>query len=164
MKKIILGGLAFLLLAGCHPFDPVEQAVSRYDSRAAAEAEKDLEPFVAELSAPVRAGLDEEFTLIGSLHNVTHTDYELQSRPRVFHYMIVDSTGYRINTIVMEDSAVVRKFPGETDINEFYRCKIDRPGIYEVYAIAEFAVKEDGGYRNVTYESKHRRIEIGTLS
>ncbi|GJM81826.1 hypothetical protein HMSSN139_43220 [Paenibacillus sp. HMSSN-139] len=112
--------LLSLLLAGCGIFDPVNKAMNQLRPAEAADPARGSEdPFTVELSVPKRAGLDETFTLIASLHNLSKTRFELQSRPRVFHYLIVDSSGNRVNTISEVDSAVVRSMGGETDINEF---------------------------------------------
>ncbi|MCH1641433.1 hypothetical protein MJ257_15075 [Paenibacillus timonensis] len=168
MKKYALGltvVLLSLLLAGCGTFDPVNKALNQLRPADAADSAQDAEgPFTVELSVPKRAGLDQTFTLIASLHNLSKTRFELQSRPRVFHYLIVDSSGNRVNTISEVDSAVVRSMGGETDINEFFETRIDRIGTYEIYAVAEFSVKENGIYKDHTYETEHHRIEIGPYS
>lgn len=135
--------LLALLLAGCGTFDPVDKAITKLRPTAPEDSAQDTEgPFTVELSVPKRAGIDEKFTLIASLHNLSKTRYELMSRPRVFHYLIVDSLGNRVNTITQVDSAVVRSMGGETDINEFFETRIDRIGTYEIYAVAEFSIKE----------------------
>jgi hypothetical protein len=157
--------LCVLLLAGCGTFDPVDKAMNELRPAGAENPNPDTEgPFTVELSVPKRAGLDESFTLIASLHNLSKTRFELQSRPRVFHYLIVDSLGNRVNTRTQEDSAVVRSMGGETDINEFFETRIDRIGTYEIYAVAEFSVKENGKYRALTFETEHHHIEIGPSS
>ncbi|MGP0584449.1 hypothetical protein [Paenibacillus timonensis] len=168
MKKSVLGlaaALGLLLLAGCSTFDPVDQALTRLrPAETKATSEHADSPFTVELSVPKRAGLDAKFTLIASLHNLSKQRFELQSKPRVFHYLIVDSAGNRVNTITEVDSAVARSMGGETDINEFFETRIDRIGTYEIYAVAEFSVKEDGVYKDLTYETEHHRIEIGPYS
>ncbi|MDU0330888.1 MULTISPECIES: hypothetical protein [Paenibacillus] len=168
MRKYALGltvMLLALLLAGCGTFDPVDKAITKLRPTAPEDSAQDTEgPFTVELSVPKRAGIDEKFTLIASLHNLSKTRYELMSRPQVFHYLIVDSLGNRVNTITQVDSAVVRSMGGETDINEFFETRIDRIGTYEIYAVAEFSIKEDGKYKDLTYETEHHFIEIGPNS
>jgi len=168
LRKYALGltvMLLALLLAGCGTFDPVDKAITKLRPTVPQDSVQDVEgPFTVELSVPKRAGIDEKFTLIASLHNLSKTRYELMSRPRVFHYLIVDSLGNRVNTITQVDSAVVRSMGGETDINEFFETRIDRIGTYEIYAVAEFSIKEDGKYKDLTYETEHHFIEIGPNS
>ncbi len=157
--------LLALLLVGCGTFDPVNKAINKLRPAVPEDPAQDAEgPFTVELSVPKRAGIDETFTLIASLHNLSKTEYELMSRPRVFHYLIVDSLGNRVNTITQVDSAVVRSMGGETDINEFFETRIDRIGTYEIYAVAEFSIKENGKYKSLTYETEHHYIEIGPYS
>lgn len=157
--------LLALLLVGCGTFDPVNKAINKLRPAVPEDPAQDAEgPFTVELSVPKRAGIDETFTLIASLHNLSKTEYELMSRPRVFHYLIVDSLGNRVNTITQVDSAVVRSMGGETDINEFFETRIDRIGTYEIYAVAEFSIKENGNYKSLTYETEHHYIEIGPYS
>ncbi len=157
--------LLALLLVGCGTFDPVNKAINKLRPAVPEDPAQDAEgPFTVELSVPKRAGIDETFTLISSLHNLSKTEYELMSRPRVFHYLIVDSLGNRVNTITQVDSAVVRSMGGETDINEFFETRIDRIGTYEIYAVAEFSIKENGKYKSLTYETEHHYIEIGPYS
>ncbi|WP_198524666.1 hypothetical protein [Paenibacillus phocaensis] len=167
MKRYRLGvavALVMLLLAGCS-LDPVNKAITQLRPAEPPEASRNTEgSFTAELSVPKHAGLDETFTLIASLHNLSKTRFELQSRPRVFHYLIVDSAGNRVSTSTEADHAVVRSMGGETDINEFFETRIDRIGTYEIYAVAEFSVKEDGVYKDLSYETEHHRIEIGPYS
>ncbi|WP_339300655.1 hypothetical protein NSQ80_20460 [Paenibacillus sp. FSL K6-2441] len=168
MRKYALGltvMLLALLLVGCGTFDPVNKAINKLRPAVPEDPAQDAEgPFTVELSVPKRAGIDETFTLISSLHNLSKTEYELMSRPRVFHYLIVDSLGNRVNTITQVDSAVVRSMGGETDINEFFETRIDRIGTYEIYAVAEFSIKENGKYKSLTYETEHHYIEIGPYS
>ncbi|CAM4204605.1 hypothetical protein U9M73_16710 [Paenibacillus phoenicis] len=168
MRKYALGltvMLLALLLVGCGTFDPVNKAINKLRPAVPEDPAQDAEgPFTVELSVPKRAGIDETFTLIASLHNLSKTEYELMSRPRVFHYLIVDSLGNRVNTITQVDSAVVRSMGGETDINEFFETRIDRIGTYEIYAVAEFSIKENGKYKSLTYETEHHYIEIGPYS
>lgn len=157
--------LLALLLVGCGTFDPVNKAINKLRPAVPEDPAQDAEgPFTVEFSVPKRAGIDETFTLIASLHNLSKTEYELMSRPRVFHYLIVDSLGNRVNTITQVDSAVVRSMGGETDINEFFETRIDRIGTYEIYAVAEFSIKENGKYKSLTYETEHHYIEIGPYS
>lgn len=125
MRKYALGltvMLLALLLVGCGTFDPVNKAINKLRPAVPEDPAQDAEgPFTVELSVPKRAGIDETFTLISSLHNLSKTEYELMSRPRVFHYLIVDSLGNRVNTITQVDSAVVRSMGEKRILTSFSR-------------------------------------------
>ncbi|MCM3703755.1 hypothetical protein [Paenibacillus macerans] len=163
MRKVSVWFMILICLAGagCRPLDPVEQAVSKPDLQAPLEVPDDRNFFSTRIFLPQTAGLNETFKIKAYLKNGLDSTVELRSRPDIFHYVIQDESGERVNTVtVMVDSAIFQEFPANMEIAESFSYKIDEPGTYEVYGIAEFTAKKDGAAKDYSIETEHKQIEV----
>ncbi|RRJ62640.1 hypothetical protein EHV15_06560 [Paenibacillus oralis] len=163
MRKICVWFMILICLAGagCQSPDPVEQAVSKPDLQAPLEVPDEQDFFSARISLPEQVGLNETFKIKAYLKNEQDFAVELQSRPDIFHYVIQDESGERVNTVtVMVDSAVIQEFPADKEISESFAYKINEPGTYEVYGIAEFTINKNGASKDYSIETEHMQFEV----
>ena len=111
------------------------------------------EGFEAALSAPREVKAGEAFVIRAALVNEAEHDTVIQHASGIFSFTIKDSSGKPINTFVMADLGIRRPLKAKETVSEEYRYKLDKPGRYEVSAVAKFTVPEG---------NREKEIELGT--
>ncbi|MNJ46721.1 hypothetical protein D3C77_418590 [compost metagenome] len=120
----------------------------------------DNNSFSVSILLPQQIELNKEFTITAYLKNESKQDYAIESRQHIFYYLIKDSTGKGINSIVLPDMGVARIFPGSETITEKYTYKITEPGVYSVSAVAEFTVGEGENRNGYKIETEPGKLEV----
>ena len=115
--------------------------------------------FSVGITVQQKIGSGEEFLIKAQIKNKTANKLTITRGEKSFRYMILDSSGKRINSLMRKSIGINHQFPSKEYIVEEYRYKINRPGTYYISAIAEFTVN-DGVSKNYGIETDQKAIEI----
>ncbi|MFD0678319.1 MULTISPECIES: hypothetical protein [unclassified Paenibacillus] len=158
MNKLTISIFVLIVLIACSKSSPSENTITVKRSAPTdpavtmnAPLYKNV-PFSVTMFAPVQLKSNEEFTIEATLKNIIDVDLNMRHAAGVFYFSIKDSNGKRINTFVMPMVGISRTMPGQGEITEQYKYKLDKPGYYEVSAIAKFSIGE--GEKTKDYELK----------
>jgi hypothetical protein len=153
--------IVIFILLGCQTLQPDQSIASGTGGTASSTMTKSKQgDFSAVLSLPQKAKVYEVFTMKAELKKQTTQKITIQSRQKMFTFLIKDRSGKQINSYAIKDSGLARVISGKAVIPESYEYKIKKPGIYEVSAIAEFSVIENGKSKDFIIETEPKKIEI----
>lgn len=160
LKRITIV-ILFLILLGFQSLMPGQSIASKTGGASSMMKNSKQEHFLAALSLPQKVNINEEFTIKADLKKETEKKLIIASRKQMFVYVIKDSSGKQINSnYTISDVGKNRIISGKAVISEVYKYKIKEPGIYEVSAIAEFTVMNDGKSEEIVIETDPKTIEI----
>jgi hypothetical protein len=137
-----------------NPPVPADQPVN------AAVSAPQNEFFTASISVPSKLKSKEEFTIKATLKNLSDHDIRILHGSDVFEFTIADSNGKRVNTVAMTDMGIIRTIQGNGAITEQYVYKLEKPGFYEVSAIARIKVYEGETEKNIEVETNKAKFEL----
>jgi len=164
--KAIIIFLALLVVVACsqssqseeqntlNPPVPADQPVN------AAVSARPNELFTGSISVPSQLKSREEFTVEATLKNLSDTDIRVLHGGGVFYFAIKDSDGKGVNTFSMDDVGIFRTLQGNGAITEQYVYKLEKPGFYEVSAIARIKVYEGEAEKNIEVETNKAKFEL----
>jgi hypothetical protein len=161
MKKLVIIIISILGLIGCDRFSAYEDPIiaNRFHLKeplARNVSAHEIETLTASISVPSQIKLNEELTVNATLKNLTDHAIKIQHASGVFYFSIKDSNGKGVNTFVMKDLGIVLTLQGKEAITEQYSYKIEKPGSYEISAIASFSTEEGDNMK--VYELKTNKI------
>lgn len=126
------------------------------DGEAIPAPETDL--YAVNIEAPPQVNESEVFTIKATLTNLEDSPVEILHAAGVFYFVIRDSQGQQVNTFGMHDVGHVGILQAKAAINEQYEYKLDKPGYYEISAIAKFTIGEK------KYELETSKVVIEVIS
>ncbi|OBY76388.1 hypothetical protein BBG47_27390 [Paenibacillus sp. KS1] len=118
--------------------------------------------FSVKISAPQKVAANEEFMIKADLKKETEEDLTMMSGTKLFVYIIKDSSGKQINSYPIKSAGMIWVFKGEAGkkTSENYKYKIKEPGVYEVSAIGEFAIEQDGSYKFHKIQTDSKKVVV----
>lgn len=121
-------------------------------------------PFTATISVPNQIKSNEEFVVEATLKNLSDNNLTILHASGVFYFSIKDSNGKGVNTFAMGDVGIYRPFQGKGMIIEQYIYKLEKPGYYEVSALAKFSVREGDNKKDLIVETDKASFEVLPLN
>lgn len=163
MKRLIL--LTLLGLSACNPFPPASQASAMDPPPLPMEpivqtSNSDIKDFSVSIFAPKQIKSNEEFTVEAALTNLTDESYKIQHASGIFYFSIKDNNGKVMNSFVMPMKGVMRSLNGKATIAEQYTYKLEKPGLYEVFATGKFMIGEGEQQKAYELETPMAQIEV----
>lgn len=170
MKKLIIIIHVLLGLVACGQPSPSEEQTANFslpkdsavDTSTVPTSEK--EPFTASISVPNQLKSNEEFIVEATLKNLSDNDFKILHASGLFYFSIKDSNGKGVNTFGMHDVGTYRTFKGNGTITEHYTYKLEKPGFYEVSAIAKFMIGEGDNEKHLELETNKASFEVIPLN
>lgn len=166
MIKAIFIFLTLLVLAGCSQSSqseeqkPLNSPVPADQPVNAAVSASPNELFTGSISVPSQLKSNEAFTVEATLKNLSDHDIRILHGSGAFEFTIKDSNGKRVNTVAMTDMGIIRTIRRNETVTEQYVYKLEKPGFYEVSAIARINVYEGENEQRYEVETNKAKFEL----
>ncbi|WP_440113634.1 hypothetical protein [Paenibacillus sp. QZ-Y1] len=158
LKKYYLGFLALFILFS-YPLQIPNQSSTSSVEGGSSTMDSKQSPFTVTLSLPQKVKVNEEFSIKASLKKETLSNLEISSRTRLFTYVIKDESGNQINSYSVKDGGSAFILSGKSNISEDYTYKINKSGTYDVSAVAEFSIMDNGNSKDVKI-TETKKLEV----
>lgn len=118
------------------------------------------EIFGVSISVSNQYKVNEIFEVEAQFRNLSENPYEMERRSKLFYFYIADENNKIVNTFVTPDMMISGQIQKNQMIKEQYQYKLDKPGQYDVWAVAKFAIVIEGNQQEYEIETKRVSIEI----
>ncbi|OPA78736.1 hypothetical protein BVG16_12895 [Paenibacillus selenitireducens] len=170
MKKLMIIILALLGLVACDKSSQSEEQITvnrdipKDQAVITTVPAPEEDPFLASISVPNQIKSNEEFVIKATLKNLSDNDLTILHASGVFYLSIKDTNGKGVNTFVMAEVGKYHLIQGKGMITEQYVYKIEKPGVYEVSAIARFSNDEGDNKKDIEVETNKASFEVVLLN
>ncbi|GFN31685.1 hypothetical protein [Paenibacillus xylaniclasticus] len=152
-----------VLLAGCQSSE-LENPKNKNSVQPAAvsmsKQHTDTELFAVHLSVPEQVRTQETFTIDLELQSNLEQAAEIMTGNPIFYYVVLDSSGKVINTIVRTDVGIVRQAGSHETISEKQTYRFRQPGTYEAYAVAEISLINNNEEKPLQLVTARKKIVV----